>query len=595
MADSAVPYSLGPSARASSTHRVATGTKQTSALKRRDASKRQAELEAALQRKVESERRAVRLVEQLLEENITEEFLKECGMFITPAHYSDVVDERAIIKLCGYPLCQKKLGVIPKQKYRISTKTNKVYDITERKSFCSNFCYKASKFFEAQIPKTPVWVREEERPPEFQLLKKGQSGCSGEVVQFFRDAVTAADVDAYGAFDAQCEPASSSTWSERASDERASDEEGPGFVSSLLPGNRPKAVGTKPQPHRQSSTVKKKAAQKMTSKHGEQTVSEVTEQLSNCRLDSQEKVATCKLPAKKENTQISSPGPLCDRLNTSTVSENKHSVSQVTLVGISKKSAEHFRSKFAKSNPGSGSASGLVQVRPEVAKANLLRVLKDTLTEWKTDETLKFLYGQDHGSVCLQPSAASGPDEELDEDDISCQAQNTLDETLPFRGSDTAIKPLPSYESLKKETEMLNLRVREFYRGRCVLNEDSTKSQDSKEVGLHDKCFRLLIFRELTELPGLLGPLQITMGDIYTELKNLVQTFRLSNRNIIHKPVEWTLIAVVLLSLLTPILGIQKHSPKNVVFTQFIATLLTELHLKCEDLENLAMIFRTSC
>lgn len=46
---------------------------------------------------------------------------------------------------------------------------------------------------------------------------------------------------------------------------------------------------------------------------------------------------------------------------------------------------------------------------------------------------------------------------------------------------------------------------------------------------------------------------------------------------------------------LTPILGIQKHSPKNVVFTQFIATLLTELHLKCEDLENLTTVFRTSC
>lgn len=613
MADSAVPYPLGPSAWASRTHRDATGTKQTSAMKRRDASKRQAELEAAVQKKVESERRAVRLVEQLLEEDITEEFLKECGMFITPAHYSDVVDERAIIKLCGYPLCQKKLGVIPKQKYRISTKTNKVYDITERKSFCSNFCYRASKFFETQIPKTPVWVREEERPPEFQLLKKGQSGCSGEVVQFFRDAVTAADVDASGAFDAQCEPTSSSTWSERASDEEEQD-----FVSSLLPGSRPKAVGTKPQPHRQSST-KKKGAQKVNSTHGEQTVSEVTEQLGNCRLESQEKVATCKLPAKKENTQISSPGPSCDRLHTSPVPENKHSVSQVTLVGISKKSAEHFRSKFVKSNPGSGSASGVVQVRPEVAKANLLRVLKDTLTEWKTEETLKFLHGQDHDSVCLQPSSASGPDEELDEDDISCdpgscgpalnQAQNTLDETLPFRGSDTAIKPLPSYESLKKETEMLNLRVREFYRGRCVSNEDTTKSQDSKENEFQrDPSFplidsssqnqirRRIVLEKLSKvLPGLLGPLQITMGDIYTELKNLVQTFRLSNRNIIHKPVEWTLIAVVLLLLLTPILGIQKHSPKNVVFTQFIATLLTELHLKCEDLENLTIIFRTSC
>lgn len=31
-----------------------------------------------MQRKVEFERKAVRIVEQLLEENITEEFLKEC-------------------------------------------------------------------------------------------------------------------------------------------------------------------------------------------------------------------------------------------------------------------------------------------------------------------------------------------------------------------------------------------------------------------------------------------------------------------------------------------------------------------------------------
>lgn len=31
-----------------------------------------------MQRKVECERKAVRIVEQLLEENITEEFLKEC-------------------------------------------------------------------------------------------------------------------------------------------------------------------------------------------------------------------------------------------------------------------------------------------------------------------------------------------------------------------------------------------------------------------------------------------------------------------------------------------------------------------------------------
>lgn len=611
MADSAVPFSSGPSARASGTYRHAAGTKQTSALKPEDASRRRAELEAAVQRKVEFERKALRIVEQLLEENITEEFLKECGLFITPAHYSDVVDERSIVKLCGYPLCQKKLGVIPKQRYRISTKTNKVYDITERKSFCSNFCYRASKFFETQIPRTPVWVREEERPPDFQLLKEGQSGRSGEVVQFFNDAITTADIDRPGACEAQSAPPPPSTWSEHTSDDEQ------GFVSSLLPGNRPKAADSRPQPRKQSSIRKKKAGQKVDSEHREQTVADVTEQLGNCSLGSQEEA--CEFPSEKEDSQISSPGPSREGLHSLAVPDDRSSVPGVTLVGISKKSAEHFRTKFARSNQGSGSASGPVQVCPEVAKANLLRVLKDTLTEWKTEETLTFLYGQDHASVCLKRSSAPVPGEELDEDDISCEAgicgpapsqpQNNLDETLPVRGSGTAIKPVPSYESLKKETEMLNLRVREFYRGRYILNEETTKSQDPGEnVFQRDPSFPLIdsssqnqirkriVLEKLSKvLPGLLGPLQITMGDVYSELKNLVQTFRLSNRNIIHKPVEWTLIAVVLLTLLTPILGIQKHSPKNVVFTQFIATLLAELHLKCEDLENLTIIFRTSC
>ncbi|CAO2639028.1 RNA polymerase II subunit B1 CTD phosphatase Rpap2, partial [Lemmus lemmus] len=381
------------------------------------------------------------------------------------------------------------------------------------------------------------------------------------------------------------------------------------FVSSLLPGHGPKAANTRPQPHRESSIRKRKAGQKGTSRPREQTVADVTERLGNCRLDGQEKVAACELPSKKENTQISSLGPPSAVSDSRHISDSRHSVSEVTLVGISKKSAEHFRVKFARSNQEFGPASGPGQACPEVAKAHLLRVLKDTLTEWKTEETLKFLYGPDHASVCPKPPSAPVADDELDEDDLSCQPQNNLDETLPFRGSDTATKPMPSYESLKKETEMLNLRVREFYRGRYVLNEEATKSQDPGEnVSQRDPSFplidsssqnqirRRIVLEKLSKvLPGLLGPLQITIGDVYSELKSLVQTFRLSNRNIIHKPVEWTLISVVLLTLLTPILGIQKQSPKNVVFTQFITTLLTELNLKCEDLENLTTIFRTSC
>ncbi|XP_032103777.1 putative RNA polymerase II subunit B1 CTD phosphatase RPAP2 isoform X3 [Sapajus apella] len=594
MADCAGSRSTGRKAGTRRRSRNAAGTKQTSTLKQEDASKRKAELEAAVRKKIEFERKALHIVEQLLEENITEEFLMECGKFITPAHYSDVVDERSIVKLCGYPLCQKKLGIVPKQKYKISTKTNKVYDITERKSFCSNFCYQASKFFESQIPKTPVWVREEEsflflycyRHPDFQLLKEGQSGHSGIEVELCSKAIKTSDIDNPSHFEKQYESSSSSTHSDSSSDNEQD------FVSSILPGNRPSSTSIRPQLH-QKSIMKKKAGHKANSIHKdkEQTVVDVTEQLGNCKLDSQEKAATGELPLQKVITENSSNSTLPERLKASDNSESKYSRSEITLVGISKKSAEHFKRKFAKSNQVSRSVSGSVQMCPEVGKRNLLKILKETLFEWKTEETLKFLYGQNYASVCLKPEA-SLVKEELDEDDIISdpdshslawrESQNSLDESLPFMGSDTAIKPLPSYENLKKETEKLNLRIREFYRGRYVLDEETTKSQDSEE---HDSTFPLIdsssqnqirkriVLEKLSKvLPGLLGPLQITLGDIYTQLKNLVRTFRL-----------------------TPILGIQKHSQEGIVFTRFLDTLLEELQLKNEDLESLTIIFRTSC
>ncbi|TKC48497.1 hypothetical protein EI555_003098 [Monodon monoceros] len=542
MADWLGKCSAGRKARGPRASRNVAGTKQTSALKQEDASKRKAELEAVVRKKIEFERKALRIVEQLLEENITEEFLRECGKFITPAHYSDVVDERSIIKLCGYPLCRKKLGIVPKQKYKISTKTNKVYDITERKH--RNFS--KHKFLKLQCgfeKKKDVLIFSCYRKDKVVLFLSLNSGHSGEEIQLCSKAIKTSDVDSPGHFEKHDESSSSGSHSDSSSDNEQD------FVSSILQGNRPSATGIRPQLHKKS-IMKKKAGQKVNSKHEskEQTVIDVTEQLGNCRLDSEEKAAACELPLQNVYTQISSNRSLQEKLEASKISENKYSSSKITLVGISKKSAEHFKRKFAKSNQVSRSASSSVQVCPEVAKANLLKALKETLIEWKTEETLRFLYGQNYASVCLKPSSAPlVKEEELDEDDVNCdpdshspalqESQNSLDESLPFRASDTAIKPLPSYENLKKETETLNLRIREFYRGRYVLNEETTKSQDSEE---HDPTFPLIdsssqnqirkriVLEKLSKiLPGLMGPLQITLGDVYTQLKNLVRTFRL--------------------------------------------------------------------
>lgn len=93
------------------------------------------------------------------------------------SHYDDIVEERSITKLCGYPICDITITDVPKQQYIISRAQNKVYDITERKKFCSNKCYKSSLYLREQILTTPLWVRKEDDViPEFKLLSLNDKG-----------------------------------------------------------------------------------------------------------------------------------------------------------------------------------------------------------------------------------------------------------------------------------------------------------------------------------------------------------------------------------------------------------------------------------
>lgn len=61
---------------------------------------------------------------------------------------------------------------MPKKQYHISLQTNKVYDITERKHFCSNACFKESSFIKEQMLTSPLWMRNQEKIPEFKLMTK---------------------------------------------------------------------------------------------------------------------------------------------------------------------------------------------------------------------------------------------------------------------------------------------------------------------------------------------------------------------------------------------------------------------------------------
>ncbi|XP_050319635.1 putative RNA polymerase II subunit B1 CTD phosphatase RPAP2 homolog [Bactrocera neohumeralis] len=124
----------------------------------------------AIQKKKECNATAQKIVESLLERNITRDYFLAQLKDINQCHYEDIVDERHILLICGYPLCENLLEKVPSKKYQISTTINKVYDITDRKKFCSSQCFKASEFIKSQILVSPLWLRQNEQIPEFKLL-----------------------------------------------------------------------------------------------------------------------------------------------------------------------------------------------------------------------------------------------------------------------------------------------------------------------------------------------------------------------------------------------------------------------------------------
>ncbi|CAG8593464.1 1708_t:CDS:2 [Paraglomus occultum] len=86
------------------------------------------------------------------------EVLRESAKFIQPQHYNEVIEERNVDNLCGYPICSKSRQQIDSN-YRISLRAREVYDISELKHFCSRTCYVASKFFLSQLSPEPIYLR----------------------------------------------------------------------------------------------------------------------------------------------------------------------------------------------------------------------------------------------------------------------------------------------------------------------------------------------------------------------------------------------------------------------------------------------------
>ncbi|CAG7819672.1 unnamed protein product [Allacma fusca] len=126
-------------------------------------------IQIMIQKKKASDAKAKTIVYHLIETGVEKSYLLENARFISLTHWEDIVEERKLSRICGWVLCDNKLETIPKQQFRI--RNNTVLDISERKSFCSSHCYAVADNFKNQLPISPLWMRDEEVIPQFEILE----------------------------------------------------------------------------------------------------------------------------------------------------------------------------------------------------------------------------------------------------------------------------------------------------------------------------------------------------------------------------------------------------------------------------------------
>nr|XP_023012490.1 RNA polymerase II subunit B1 CTD phosphatase Rpap2 [Leptinotarsa decemlineata] len=490
----------------------------------------------SLQRKKQCDDQAFKIVEFSIEGKLRPDIFTRCLPYINQSHYQDITEERAITKLCGYPICGKRIPDMPKKQYYISTKTNKVYDITDRKNFCCNFCYKASVHIKKQIDDSPLWLRKYENIPEFKLLGSNEGGLPGEFV----DQGMARPV-----VDSSFMPISS-------------------FAEVSLKDMQDREIGRDKSNKKEKSRGLHKKVTKLIKTM--QTINENTEQLEE--EEETVTIAKSEKPLSYNVERLTSALPV--------IIENEENVDLKSDSNNIKNNSEP-PAKVHSRKPKKKSSKSSSKFDPE-------EIIKKVVKEWLTLETYVFIYGENKIKEILNEKKLSEYFDELKIADLQrdqqikymdiCKrlhlqemADQKFDEAI-VNGS--KLKPIPDFQKLKEESKDLRLKVKCFYGGVLYekddtnfptkVNKDTSNNEEEPPAVLplvdisSQKALRRKIFLSAVNksMQNLLEALRVrNFTAVQSDLQGLVKTFRLQADNIVFKPVVWSYIAIILLNILS--------------------------------------------
>lgn len=107
------------------------------------------------------QKQTVKVIESLLEAKVDQDYLRKSLALLCKSEMDDVVTERHLIRICGYPLCDKMLteAFDPKRKFKIDLKNRTLLNYEERIKYCSVLCMSSTQFLTSQMADEPLWMR----------------------------------------------------------------------------------------------------------------------------------------------------------------------------------------------------------------------------------------------------------------------------------------------------------------------------------------------------------------------------------------------------------------------------------------------------
>ena len=209
---------------------------------------------------------------------------------------------------------------------------------------------------------------------------------------------------------------------------------------------------------------------------------------------------------------------------------------------------------------------------------SLSQTVSEALEQWFTIESFRIIYGDDQLKLRLREAGSnvleSREDGELGGSQLGeehqakyrdlCRKLDLMDLLEEQEeAEESQLLPLPSYEILRQHCLEENSKMGAFLDGKQSYRPDTVKNvvekTDNNEprLPLIDHMSQIAYRRRLVSdslqktLPDILKLMNISLNDINTDLKDLIESFQISATTVVFKSEEWTLIAIIILKLIS--------------------------------------------